>query len=222
MDSASSGSIQPASQSRQMYESAIHASPSQTTGWISSLLLVCASSQPQIKFREPHAGQVSGGPVTVAPSGSVIGFPATSESFASASSVGTTGRPLAADVPTSLDGTSKLYGPSPGSEGQSGDNGQVESDGLAGATVFAKPKPSWLRFIFFSAVDGTSSKSQDWGSKKSEVVVTNAAGKERRLRVLSSREEAQAVALRLQADLSELGLDLWCTRYEVPLSFFKV
>jgi len=98
----------------------------------------------------------------------------------------------------------------------------VESDAVAEATIFAKPKASWIRFIFFSAVDGTSSKSRDWDSKKSEVVVANGAGKERRLRILNSREEAQAEALRLQADLSELGLDQWCARYGVPLSFFKI
>ena len=98
----------------------------------------------------------------------------------------------------------------------------MESDALAGATVFAKPKASWLRFVFFSGVDGTSSKSQDWDSKKFEIVVANRAGKERRLRISSSRQEAQAEALRLQADLSDLGLVQWCARYEVPVSFFKV
>jgi hypothetical protein len=90
------------------------------------------------------------------------------------------------------------------------------------AKVIVKPKASWLRFLLSSAVDGTSSKSEDWNSKRSEVSVINAAGKQRRLRVLNSREEAQAEATRMEAELSELGLDGWCSRYRIPISFFRV
>jgi hypothetical protein len=90
------------------------------------------------------------------------------------------------------------------------------------ARIVAGPKGSWLRFLFFSAVDGTSSKSGDWNSKRSEVSVINAVGKQKRLKILNTREEAQAEARRLDAELSELGLEQWCSRHEVPFSFFKV
>jgi hypothetical protein len=76
--------------------------------------------------------------------------------------------------------------------------------------------------MFFSAVDGISSKSGDWNSKRSEVSVINAAGKQKRLKILNTREEAQAEAGRLDAELSELGLEQWCSRHAVPISFFKV
>jgi hypothetical protein len=76
--------------------------------------------------------------------------------------------------------------------------------------------------MFFSAVDGTSSKSSDWNSKRSAVSVINSVGKQRRLKILDTREEAQAEAQRLDAELSELGLEQWCSRHEVPFSFFKV
>jgi hypothetical protein len=59
-------------------------------------------------------------------------------------------------------------------------------------------------------------------AKRSEVSVINVAGKQRRLKVLNTREEAQAAATRMEAELSELGLDGWCSRYQVPISFFRV
>ena len=88
--------------------------------------------------------------------------------------------------------------------------------------IVAKPKALWFRFLFFFAVDGTNSKSGDWDSKKSEVVVINTAGKQRRLGVLSSAQEAQAEAHRLEIELSQIGLKQWCDRHEVPKYFFRV
>jgi hypothetical protein len=52
------------------------------------------------------------------------------------------------------------------------------------------------------------------------VALINAAGKQRILMVVSTREEAQASAQRLEKELAELGPAEWCARHEVPMSFF--
>jgi hypothetical protein len=97
----------------------------------------------------------------------------------------------------------------------------MDGDGnSSGVRIVAQPKASWLRFILFSGVDGISSRSKDWNSKRSEVALTNAAGKQRILKVVNTREEAQAEALRLEKELAELGPAEWCSRHEVPTSFF--
>jgi hypothetical protein len=90
----------------------------------------------------------------------------------------------------------------------------------SGARIVAQPKASWLRFFVFSAIDGISSKPKDWNSRRSEVALINAAGKQRILMVVSTRGEAQASAQRLEKELAELGPAEWCTRHEVPMSFF--
>lgn len=109
----SSGSIQPAWQSRQTNESAIHWVSCQTSGWISSLLRVWARSQPHNTFADPHAGHAAGPPITTAFVGTDISWPATSESARSACSRLTTGRPRGGAVPTSFPASADTPPPYP-------------------------------------------------------------------------------------------------------------
>lgn len=84
-----------------------------------------------------------------------------------------------------------------------------------------KGRGSWLRFLFFSAIDGISSKSSDWTSSPPGVVVINSRGDVKVLKSTSTYEEAESEASKTKAALELLGFEAWCHQHNISPEFFE-